>query len=102
MSESNLVDGKAKFQKAQSDTFYKGVNLVEGFEIGVNGLFYKDPNNENAAPVPICSDLKVSAITCDTEANNWGYVLEFKDRLGRLKKWVMPAELLGGRGDTLH
>jgi len=102
MSDSNLVDGKAKFKKAESDSFYKGVNLVEGFEIGVNGLFYKDPNNENAAPVHICSDLKVTAETIDIDEDNAGYQIEFKNKLGKVKRWVMPSELLGGRGDALH
>ncbi|QKI89915.1 DUF927 domain-containing protein [Thiomicrorhabdus xiamenensis] len=105
MSDNKPLDfekAKKGFKKAVADDFYKNAVFPEGFESGASGISFKDPDHENAKEVRICSHIKVSAVTCDIEGNNWGYVLEFKDRLNRVKKWVMPAEMLGGRGDLLH
>jgi putative DNA primase/helicase len=80
----------------------KPTNMPEGFSYTKRGLVYLDPNNDNANPLWICSKLEVTAQTCDTESNNWGRVVEFTDPAGKRKKWVMPMELLAGRGDQLH
>jgi len=77
-------------------------SLPEGFSFGENGLSYLDPHNENASPLWICSKLEVTSSTRDTSNENWGRVLEFKDIEGHAKKWVMPMEMLAGRGDLLH
>ena len=80
----------------------KGSALPDGFSYTPKGLIYTDPNNDNASPVWICSKLEVTAQTCDTDSNNWGRVVEFADPAGKRKKWVMPMELLAGRGDALQ
>lgn len=80
----------------------KPLTLPEGFFFGENGLNYLDPHNDNASPLWICSKLDITGSTRDTSNENWGRVLEFKDAEGHAKKWVMPMELLAGRGDLLH
>ncbi|MFA6700827.1 MAG: DUF927 domain-containing protein, partial [Thiomicrospira sp.] len=80
----------------------KTATLPDGFSYTPKGLIYTDPNNDNASPVWICSKLEVTAKTCDVESNNWGRVVEFADPAGKRKKWVMPMELLAGRGEQLH
>lgn len=76
--------------------------LPEGFSFGENGLNYIDPYNDSASSIWICSKLEVTASTRDTNHENWGRVLEFRDNEGHFKKWVMPMEMLAGRGDLLH
>jgi putative DNA primase/helicase len=42
----------------------------------------------------ICSDLSVQAYTRDRDGDNWGKLLEWQDRDGRGKRWVMPQSML--------
>lgn len=77
-------------------------SFPEGFFFGENGLNYLDPNSDSASPVFICSKLEITATTRDQDGNNWGRVLEFDDLDGKRKRWVMPMEMLAGRGELLH
>lgn len=88
--------------KAEQKEQQKVDVLPEGFFFGENGLNYLDPHNDNASPLWICSKLEVTSSTRDTTNENWGRVLEFSDIEGHAKKWVMPMEMLAGRGDLLH
>lgn len=76
--------------------------LPEGFSFGESGLSYMDPHSDSASSIWICSKLEVTASTRDINYENWGRVLEFRDNEGHHKKWVMPMEMLAGRGDLLH
>ncbi|UQB42759.1 DUF927 domain-containing protein [Thiomicrospira microaerophila] len=77
--------------------------LPHGFHFDNDGnLIYKDPAADEPTPIRVCSKLEVTAITCDENYMNYGRALEFKDPLGKLKKWVMPMNMLAGRGDALH
>lgn len=54
----------------------------------------------------ICDWLKVVALTRDSESNDWGRLLEFRDPDGNLKRWAMPTRMLAGesaevRGELL-
>ncbi|BBP44548.1 DUF927 domain-containing protein [Thiosulfativibrio zosterae] len=93
---------KQVLPKVTPITKAKSTELPEGFFYGETGLNYLDPNSDSASPVWICSRLEVTASTRDSQNKNWGRVLEFKDIEGHAKKWVMPMELLAGRGELLH
>ncbi len=89
-------------QKAQDLANLKTDGLPEGFSFGKNGLNYLDPYIDSSNPIWVCSKLEITAMTHDQNGENWGRVLEFKDKAGRSKRWVMPMEMLAGRGDGLH
>jgi putative DNA primase/helicase len=76
--------------------------LPAGFYFSESGLYFDDPNSDSTSPLFICSRLEITAKTRDVKSDNWGRVLEFKDPDGKQKKWVMPMEMLSGRGDLLH
>lgn len=50
----------------------------------------------------ICSPLDITALTRDTNGENWGRLLEFNDRDGRPHTWAMPMEMLKGSGEDLR
>ncbi|WP_130537650.1 DUF927 domain-containing protein [Thiomicrorhabdus indica] len=97
-----MSNDKRQSAKVQAIANQKTQIMPEGFTFGESGLTYTDPNNENASPIWICSKLDVSAMTRDHHGENWGRVLEFRDKENRAKRWVMPMKLLAGRGDVLH
>lgn len=61
---------------------------------------------KDAPPAPvetwICSPLHVEAVTYDSQDNNFGRLLRFKNTLGRWREWAMPMELLRAAGDELR
>ena len=77
-------------------------SLPAGFRFGETGLSYEDPDNHDTNPIWICGRLDVTAVTCDEHYLNFGRALEFKDSLGKSKKWVMPMNMLKGRNEALH
>lgn len=50
----------------------------------------------------ICSPLYVRASTRDEHGKDWGRLIEWKDRDGRIHTWSMPCEFLAGTGDELR
>lgn len=99
MKKSIIENQKAKVTPI---TKGKATELPEGFFYGESGLNYLDPNSDSSSPIWICSKLKITASTRDSQNKNWGRVLEFDDIEGHPKKWVMPMELLAGKGELLH
>lgn len=55
-----------------------------------------------AAPVWICSPLRVAALTRDAQNGEWGRLLVFPDRDGREHRWTCPQSLHAGNGDELR
>lgn len=49
-----------------------------------------------------CSPLHVEAVTFDSQYNNFGRLLRFKNSLGTWREWAMPMELLRGSGEELR
>lgn len=49
----------------------------------------------------ICPPLEILAKTKDSESDNWGRFLEWKDDAGCVKKWAMPAEFIYADGAEL-
>ncbi len=62
----------------------------------------KDDEESAAPPVWICSPLRIVANTRDLRGSEWGRLLEWKDRDGRMHRWAMPAELLAASGEELR
>lgn len=55
-----------------------------------------------AAPVWICSPLRVAALTRDAQGGEWGRLLVFPDRDGKEHRWTMPMRMLAGSGEELR
>lgn len=63
------------------------------------GVFYHGFHEGEPLPaLKICSALRVVAKTRDASNGEWGYLLEFSDPDGHLKRWAMPAKMLSGDG----
>src|SRR5450830_1264962 len=63
------------------------------------GVFYHAFHEGEPLPaLKICSSLRVIAKTRDAASNEWGYLLEFNDPDGNVKRWSMPAKMLSGDG----
>ncbi len=46
--------------------------------------------------------LHIDALTRDTQDNNFGRLLRFKNDLGHWREWAMPMELLSGSGEDMR
>lgn len=73
------------------------------FQKAKEGIFYitKDSNN-NEKRLFICSPLEVIADTRDESSNEWGRLLEWKDRDGKTHRWAMPLEILKENGAEMR
>ena len=82
--------------------------LTPHYEARDDGVYWCGVSYSNGEPKPetplfICSPLKILAASRDTNASEWGRLLEFRDLDGNLKRWAMPVRLLGGsRGDEIR
>lgn len=70
---------------------------TSGFQVAESGVYFRSDDQEEA-PLWICSRLDVSAMTRDQDGEAWGRLLEFRDPDGRLHRWACPLELLAGDG----
>ena len=71
------------------------------FEVNDKGVSYIGPDDKDGNPKPavwICAPLHVAASTRDGKSNEWGRLLEWRDRDGVRHQWAMPNELLQGDG----
>jgi len=70
------------------------------FNVNEDGVWYHGfSQNGDALPAQwICSELNVTAQSRDSANGEWGYLLEFADADGHLKRWAMPASMLAGDG----
>lgn len=70
------------------------------FTVEADGVYYcgRDREGNRLPPLRLCSRLDVVARTSNQEAQDWGYLLQFADPLGRPKQWAMPARMLSGDG----
>lgn len=70
------------------------------FKVSADGVFYHgvDQSGEPSRPVRVCTELHVRGLTRDQNDSSWGYLLEWPDRLGNLKRWSMPSRLMAGDG----
>lgn len=97
------IENLPKINPSQEDSFPKNEHLKQAvayphFEIKPNGIYY---SKDEKTTLWLCSKIVVKALTRDSNSNNWGRVLDFKDTDGVSHTWPMPMELLGGNGDEL-
>lgn len=52
--------------------------------------------------VPFCTELRVEALTRNTDGEAWGRLLTVVDRDGRAHEWAMPLAMLAGDGRDLR
>lgn len=70
------------------------------FNVDEDGVWYHG-FNQNGDPLPpqwICSELHITAKSRDVSSGAWGWLLEFPDDDGQLKRWAMPASMTAGDG----
>lgn len=68
------------------------------------GVYWHDFANDGSAAPPgwICSPLRVLAMTRDAQNSEWGRLLEFPDRDGKVHRWTCPQSMHAGNGDELR
>lgn len=82
------------------DSDARGNSSRPFFNVNEDGVWYHG-FSQNGDPLPpqwICSELRVTAQSRDSTNGEWGYLLEFADADGHLKRWAMPASMLAGDG----
>ena len=75
--------------------------IAECFKIKESGVWYHPPgapDDDLRSPIWICSPLEVTAVTRNTQGENWGRLVEFRDPEGRKHAWAMPMRLLQADG----
>ena len=100
----------AQIRPVQPDEYRKKTDQRKGentrrqfgdgyFELTDNGVLFVTENREgDEIKKWICSPLSILAETRDSSSNEWGRLLEWKDRDGICHRWAMPTELLQGDG----
>jgi len=70
------------------------------FSVDEHGVWHHgfSPQGEALPAQWICSALHVTARSRDGANGEWGYLLEFSDADGTMKRWAMPASMLAGDG----
>lgn len=78
-----------------------GFRLIKATKGHKNGVYFmgEDPDKP---PIWICGPLEIEADTRDATGNNWGRLLSFPDRDGKVHSWAMPMSLLKSDGVELR
>ncbi|RQY93008.1 DUF927 domain-containing protein, partial [Burkholderia stagnalis] len=74
------------------------------FVVDDKGVWFHGFNNQGD-PLPphwVSTRIDVIAETRNEMNSEWGYLLEFTDRDGILKRWAVPAGLFAGDGTELR
>lgn len=73
---------------------------TDRFSVNDDGVWHQgiDQDGNIKKPEWVCSRLDVQAITRNAEGSGWGYLLNFRDPIGRLQQWAMPSRMLSGDG----
>lgn len=101
-----LTAGRAA--RAKADKLPRFEVIEEGHDKRPGLYFFgstrdKETGDERPAPPVWISDpIYVTASTRDERGSEWGRILEFRDRDGRLKRRAMPCEMLAGTGEELR
>jgi uncharacterized protein (DUF927 family) len=70
--------------------------LPVGFGMTANGLFYTDPDEDNAQPMWICQQFSVPGECEDGSGGGWGVVMSWRDEAEHPHTWIVPRELFHG------
>ncbi len=83
----------------KNETSQEDVSLpLYAFEVKDTGIFYC---KNGQLPVWLCAKLEISALTRDSNNENWGRVLEFKDADQQSHQWIMLDAMLKGNGEQV-
>jgi len=72
---------------------------VPGYLINDEGIYKQSFKNDKPYVAWIASRIDVVALTRDSNNQNWGLLMNFKDSDGHVHEWAMPKELLSSSGD---
>ncbi len=73
------------------------VSTPPGFRISDSGVYSIDPSGEKD-DIWICSPLYIIASTRSNKNEDWGQLLQFRDKDGNEHSWAMPMAMLAGDG----
>ncbi len=65
----------------------------DAFLVKDSGVYFVEPSIE---PQWICSRIDILSDTRDEKSENWGRLLQFKDRDGKQHSWAMPMAMMAG------
>lgn len=82
-------------------------SLPHGFRLEADALWFdkevqKSDGDTEIRPIRVCSPLRVTAISSDTNGSSFGRLLEWETTTGIKRQWAMPMEMLSGSGDELR
>lgn len=89
-----------KKERTRATDSSAGRSLKPFFDANKDGVWYHG-FSQYGDPLPaqwICSELRVIALSRDSANGAWGYLLEFHDADGNLKRWALPSSMLAGDG----
>ncbi|HEI6790667.1 TPA: DUF927 domain-containing protein [Yersinia enterocolitica] len=105
--DNGLERAKEAFRE-EMILFGKGkTKLPQGFRLTQEYLWYdklvnKSDGDTEIRNIKLCSPVRVTAITCDSDGGNYGRLLEWEDTNGISRKWAMPMEMLSSSGEELR
>lgn len=78
-----------------------GFEVVERGKGRRHGVYFSDPHSDKPATW-ICAPLYVEAETRNADGGEWGRLLVFTDRDGKVHRWAMPCAMLATDGAELR
>lgn len=72
------------------------VQMPGGFAMKADGLFYTPPGDSDKPPVRVSAPFEIVAQTRDTNGENWGLLLQWKDHDGKPHEWAIPYSKMHG------
>jgi uncharacterized protein (DUF927 family) len=73
------------------------------FRVSDKGVFFlKDRGDGTPQSIRLSARLNVLAETRDSDGNNWGRLLTWRDNEGRVHQWAMPMELLSSDASAVR
>jgi len=102
------LSNKKRMKKIRTDPRDPSTAFPKGSDwTGAVCLFYlEEKGDENGIPqikeTWISGPILVEALARNEHGHEWGRVLVFEDPDGRVKKWVMPVEMLKGSGEEVR
>lgn len=76
------------------------LGIPAGFVLNKDGVYHqKSTKDGDVVPIRVCAPLRITALTRDSNDENWGRLLEFKDPDGNHHRRAIPMTMFSGRGD---
>lgn len=83
-----------------AETLPPEVNLPPGFRMDETGLWYAPRTDDK--PLRLTGPFEVMAQSREKLGTNWGLLLRWRDRDGRVHEWIMPSALLQTEGPEVR